>query len=197
MEGERLGRVVAVALSASPTPVACAAFGVSIPAVPGLPPSSGSASPAVQPDDGEEATTATTGVVTDIQFLNTDVRRTGLWAAPEHYLALHTRSRDRVCVSPAKRSGRHDRPGENPADHRHDVDEVHATGSGHRNRTGTGDPDETRGTACRGHEKHGWRHQRRPGAPPRPAVMSPELHTKRGNQRWVDTRTRSTTGNAW
>jgi hypothetical protein len=99
MEGERLGRVVAVALSASPTPVACAAFGVSIPAVPGLPPSSGSASPAVQPDDGEEATTATTGVVTDIQFLNTDVRRTGLWAAPEHYLALHTRSRDRVCVS--------------------------------------------------------------------------------------------------
>jgi hypothetical protein len=57
MEGERLGRVVAVALLALLTPVACAALGVCTPSASGLPPSSGSASPAVPPDDGEEAST--------------------------------------------------------------------------------------------------------------------------------------------
>lgn len=95
MEGERLGRVVAVALLALLTPVACAALGVGTPSASGLPPSPGSASPAVQPDDGEEATT--TGAFTE--GTNT-VRHTGLWAAPVRHLAQHAVTRVRVCVSP-------------------------------------------------------------------------------------------------
>jgi predicted outer membrane protein len=78
MEGERLGRVVSVALLALLVPLACAAFGVGTPAASGLPPSSASAPPAAQPDDGEEATT---GPVTDEAFLAT-VRQTGRWAVP-------------------------------------------------------------------------------------------------------------------
>lgn len=95
MEGERLGRVVAVALLALLTPVACAAFGVGTPSASGLPPSPGSASPAVQSDDGEEASTS--------QFTEetSTVRHTGLWAAPVHHRARqHARSRVRVLVPP-------------------------------------------------------------------------------------------------
>jgi hypothetical protein len=78
MEGERLGRVVAVALLALLTPVACAALGVGTPSVSGLPSSHGSASPAVQPCDGEEAPTSTSSAD---EFPNT-VRRAGYWAVP-------------------------------------------------------------------------------------------------------------------
>lgn len=78
MEGERLGRVVAVALLALLTPVACAALGVGTPSASGLPPSSGSASPAVQPDDGAEAPTA----VTKDEVLTTTLRQAGYWAVP-------------------------------------------------------------------------------------------------------------------
>jgi hypothetical protein len=78
MEGERLGRVVAVALLALLTPVACAALGVGTPSVSGLPPSDGSASPAVQPYGGEEATTADS---TEDVFPNT-VHQAGYWAVP-------------------------------------------------------------------------------------------------------------------
>jgi hypothetical protein len=60
MDGERLGRVVAVTLLALLTPVACAAAGLGTPVASGLPPSPGSASPAVQLGDGVEATTAET-----------------------------------------------------------------------------------------------------------------------------------------
>lgn len=76
MEGERLGRVVAVTLLVLLTPLACAAFGFRTPSASGLPPLSGSASPAAQPDDGAEANP---GPVTDEAFLTT-VRQTGLWA---------------------------------------------------------------------------------------------------------------------
>jgi putative membrane protein len=78
MEGERLGRVVAVTLLALLTPLASAAFGLGTPAASGLPSLSGSALPAAQPGDDEEATT---GPVTDEAFLTT-VRQTGLWAIP-------------------------------------------------------------------------------------------------------------------
>jgi hypothetical protein len=78
MEGERLGRVVAVALLALLTPVACAALGVGTPSVSGLPPSDGSASPAVQPYGGEEA--PTTISIQEV-FSNT-VRQAGYWAVP-------------------------------------------------------------------------------------------------------------------
>jgi hypothetical protein len=78
MEGERLGRVVAVALLALLTPVACAALGVGTPSVSGLPPSNGSASPAVLSCDGEEAPTSTS---TEDEFPNT-VRQAGYWAVP-------------------------------------------------------------------------------------------------------------------
>lgn len=79
MDLERLGRVVAVALLALLTPVACAALGVGTPGASGLPSSPGSASPAVQQGDGVEAPTAATS--TDEALLTT-VRRTGLWAVP-------------------------------------------------------------------------------------------------------------------
>ena len=75
MEGERLGRVVAVALSALLIPVACAAMGLGTPTASGHPPLAGSASPAAQPDDGGEAPT---GPVTDEAFL-TSMRQNGLW----------------------------------------------------------------------------------------------------------------------
>jgi hypothetical protein len=95
MDAERLGRVVAVALLALLTPVACAALGVGTPSASGLPPSPGSASPAVQPDDGEEASTSSFTEETNT------VRRTGLWAAPVRHLARqHARSRVRVLVPP-------------------------------------------------------------------------------------------------
>lgn len=55
MEGEGLGRVVAVTLPVLLTPLACAAFGMGTPAASGLPSLSGGAPPAAQPDDGEEA----------------------------------------------------------------------------------------------------------------------------------------------
>ncbi len=77
MEGG-LGRVVAVTLLVLLTSLACAAFGVGTSAASGLPSSSGSASPAAQPDDDAEAST---GPVTDEAFLIT-VRRTSLWAVP-------------------------------------------------------------------------------------------------------------------
>jgi hypothetical protein len=172
MEGERLGRVVAVALLALPTPVACAALGVGKPVASGLPPSPGSASPAVQPDDGVEAPTG--ALKTYNQFLNTAVRRTGLWAAPVRYLAQHARTRVRVFVSPVndvvdKSAGlANTRPVTELA-----WMESTQVGVDHQNRTGTGDPD-TRGTACREHEHHKWRHQRRPGAPTQLAMTSPE-----------------------
>jgi putative membrane protein len=76
MEGERLGRVVAVTLLALLAPLASAAFGLGTPAASGLPSLSGSASPAAQPGDD-----ATTGPVTDEAFLTT-VRQAGLWAIP-------------------------------------------------------------------------------------------------------------------
>jgi predicted outer membrane protein len=59
-------------------PLACAAFGIGTPAASGLPPLSGSAPPAAQPDDGAEAPLVP---VTDEAFLTT-VRQTGLWAIP-------------------------------------------------------------------------------------------------------------------
>jgi predicted outer membrane protein len=74
MEGERLGRIVAVALLSLLIPLACAAFGVSTASASGLPPSIGSASPAAQPGGGVEAPT-------DETFLSI-VRRTGLWVIP-------------------------------------------------------------------------------------------------------------------
>lgn len=77
MEGERLGRVVAVSLLALLIPLTCAVIGMSTAAAAGLPPSFGSASPAAQPEDGAEAT----GPVTDEAFL-TMVRQTGRWAVP-------------------------------------------------------------------------------------------------------------------
>jgi hypothetical protein len=93
MERERLGRVVAVALLALLTPVACAALGVGTPSASGLPPSSGSASPAVQPDDGEEAPTAEAFLV--------NTWRTGLWAdlASRQPQRHASNARDRVFVS--------------------------------------------------------------------------------------------------
>src|SRR5262245_15056838 len=99
MEGERLGRVVAVTLLAVLTPVACAALGVGTPSASGLPSSLGCASPAVQPNDGVEAAT---GARTDEQIQIVTVRRTGLWAAPVRQPAQHARARVRVFVSPAK-----------------------------------------------------------------------------------------------
>jgi hypothetical protein len=57
MEEERLGRVVAVTLSAQLSPGACAAFGVAEPEASGLPPPLGSATPAVRLNGGEEAPT--------------------------------------------------------------------------------------------------------------------------------------------
>jgi hypothetical protein len=92
MEGERLGRVVAVALLALLTPVACAALGVGTPSASGLPPSSGSASPAVQPDDGGEAPTA----VTD-NTLPTTIRQTGYWAVPASHSHDDARVRGFAC----------------------------------------------------------------------------------------------------
>lgn len=83
MEGERLGRVVAVTLLVLLTPLACAVFGLGTPAASGLPSLSGSALPAAQPDDDEEATA---GPVTDEAFLTT-VRQTSLWAIPAGQLA--------------------------------------------------------------------------------------------------------------
>jgi hypothetical protein len=88
MELARLGRVVAVALLALLTPVACAALGVGTPGASGLPSSPGSASPAVQQGDDEEASTAvTTDKSTTDEALLTIVRRTGLWAVPASQLA--------------------------------------------------------------------------------------------------------------
>jgi hypothetical protein len=78
MEGERLGRVVAVALLALLTPVACAAIGAGTPSVSGLPPSDDSASPAVQPYGGEEAPTTRS---IEEAFQKT-VRQAGYWAVP-------------------------------------------------------------------------------------------------------------------
>lgn len=78
MEGERLGRVVAVTLLVLLIPLACAASGLGIPAASSLPSSSVGASPAAQPDDDAEAPT---GPVTDEAFL-ISVRKTGLWAIP-------------------------------------------------------------------------------------------------------------------
>jgi hypothetical protein len=92
MDKERLGRVVAVALLALLTPVACAALGVGTPSVSGLPSSSGRATPAARPADGEEASTAEAPV-------NTILVHTGLWAAPvSHHLVRHA-SEERVRVT--------------------------------------------------------------------------------------------------
>ncbi len=77
MEGERLGRVVAVTLLALLTPLACAAFGFCTPAASGLPPSIGSAPPAALLGGGVEATQPPT----DEAFLKS-VRQTMLWAIP-------------------------------------------------------------------------------------------------------------------
>jgi hypothetical protein len=74
MDGERLGRVVAVTLLALPTPVALAAVGMGTPGASGLPPFPGSASPAVQLGGGGEATTN--------EMSPTHVRPTGYWAVP-------------------------------------------------------------------------------------------------------------------
>lgn len=92
MEGERLGRVVAVALLALLTPVACAAVGVGTPSASGLPPSSSSASPAVQLEDGEEAPTA--------EAFEIIIRSTGHWAVPAGPQPRRhaTQARDRVTV---------------------------------------------------------------------------------------------------
>jgi hypothetical protein len=78
MEGERLGRVVAVTLLVLLIPLACAASGLGIPAASSLPSSSVGASPAAQPDDDAEAPM---GPVTDEAFL-ISVRKTVLWAIP-------------------------------------------------------------------------------------------------------------------
>lgn len=83
MEGERLGRVVAVTLLALLTPLAFAAIGLGTPVASGLPSSSRSASPAAQPGDDAEATT---GPGTDEAFLTT-VRQASLWAIPAGRLA--------------------------------------------------------------------------------------------------------------
>jgi hypothetical protein len=93
MEEERLGRVVAVALLALPAPVACAAVGVGTPSASGLPPSSSSASPAVQLDGGEEAPTD--------QAFQITPRRAGHWAVPtSHQPRRHvSKTRVRVFVS--------------------------------------------------------------------------------------------------
>lgn len=91
MEGERLGRVVAVTLLALLTPVACAAAGVCTPSASGLPSSSGSASPAVQPDGGEEAPTAEAFVII--------IRPTGHWAVPANRQPRRYVSEARVRVS--------------------------------------------------------------------------------------------------
>src|SRR5262245_55108531 len=141
MEGERLGRVVAVTPLSQLNPVACAAFWVAVPEASGLPPP-----PAAQPPPCSRWRRGgpPRGASTD----EPTVRRTGLWAAPASHQTRHAYAGSRV-----------------------------------ENRTGTGDLD-TRGDA------------RRVALPPH-AVTRPEQHMKRGNQRWVDTRTRSTTGNAW
>ena len=93
MEVERLGRVVAVALLALLTPVACAALGVGTPSASGLPPSPGSATPAVQPDGGEEAPTA--------EAFLTNMRQPGYWAVPASQQSPRhaSNARDRVIVS--------------------------------------------------------------------------------------------------
>ncbi len=78
MEGERLGRVVAVTLLVLLIPLACAAAGLGLPVASSLPSSSVGASPAAQPDDDAEAPT---GPVTDEAFL-ISVRKTSLWAIP-------------------------------------------------------------------------------------------------------------------
>jgi hypothetical protein len=161
MEVERLGRVVAVALLALLTPVACAALGVGTPSASGLPPSPGSASPAVQSGGGAEAPTA--------EAFLTNTWQTGYWAVPasrqpRRHVSI---TRDRVLV---------------PSDHEV-IDHTllgqvkyqtgrRAPGAGarqvdHRNRTGTGAL-ETRGDA------------RRDALPPL-AVMSSKQHMKRGN----------------
>lgn len=91
MDKERVGRVVAVALLALLTPVACAALGVGTPSVSGLPSSPGCATPAARSDDGEEASTAEATV-------NTTIVHTGPWAASvSHHLARHARD-ERVRV---------------------------------------------------------------------------------------------------
>jgi predicted outer membrane protein len=77
MEGERLGRVVAVTLLALLTPLACAVFGFGTPVASGLPPSIGSAPPAALTGGGVEATQP----LTDEAFLKS-VRQTVLWAIP-------------------------------------------------------------------------------------------------------------------
>ncbi|MFL6126692.1 hypothetical protein [Actinophytocola sp.] len=86
---------MAVALPSLPTPVAHAVVGVSTPAVPGLPPLPGSASPAVPPDRGVEASTAEAFLV--------DRRPTGSWAvpaSPRQPRRYASEARVRVSVSP-------------------------------------------------------------------------------------------------
>lgn len=92
MEVERLGRVVAVALLALLTPVACAALGVGTPSASGLPSSPGSASPAVQSGGGAEAPTA--------EAFLTNTWQTGYWAVPaSRQPQRHAcNARDRVLV---------------------------------------------------------------------------------------------------
>jgi hypothetical protein len=101
MEGERLGRVVAVALLALLTPVACAAFGVGTPSVSGLPLSSGSAPPAVQSDDGREAPTAVSEVteITEEEFPMI-IRQAGYWAVPASHSHNDARVRGFACPLP-------------------------------------------------------------------------------------------------
>lgn len=100
MEGERLGRVVAVTLLALLTPVACAALGVGTPSASGLPPSPGSASPAVQPEGGREATTAVTEVTeTTEELIPMIIRQTGYWAVPASHSHDDTRVRGSACSS--------------------------------------------------------------------------------------------------
>lgn len=90
MEGERLGRVVAVTPLSQLSPVACAASMLGVTGVSGLPPPLGSASPAVQSNGGEEAPT---GARTN----QPTVRRTGLWAAPvSHQQKRHAHAGSRV-----------------------------------------------------------------------------------------------------
>lgn len=78
MEGERLGRVVAVTLLVLLIPLACAVFGINTPAASGLPPSIGSAPPAALTGGGVEAPAQP---LTDEAFL-ISVRQTVLWAIP-------------------------------------------------------------------------------------------------------------------
>jgi hypothetical protein len=101
MEGERLGRVVAVARLALLTPVSCAALGVGTPSASGLPLSSGSATPAVQSDDGREAPTALDEVteVTDEVF-SMIIRQAGYWAVPASHSHSDTRVRGSACSLP-------------------------------------------------------------------------------------------------